>query len=219
VQVTQEAPLPTATSLPTDTPIATSQIAERAQDIPLPLQGNDEIRNLLPGFSLGRRCLRGVRFQIADPPNKLSTQCEANPEWPDQVQIRPDQPIANPEEIYLLINAGYSDEQIGLEVGVIELIFRDQASPAPTRLILGENIREWLLGRGGAMPNGSELREVYRGDTNFQVAGVIDMLRIPIPEAYRQSQLEAILIRDTSRTTNDSRDPCLFVVGATVRSR
>lgn len=136
--------LPTEIAQPTTTPIATatslatpSPVAERTQDIPLPLQGNDEIRNLLPGFSLGPQVFEG------DLP---TDQC------------------------------GYSDEQIGLEVGVIELIFRDQASPAPTRLILGKNIREWLLGRGGAMPHGSELREVYRGDTNFQVAGVIDML-------------------------------------------
>jgi hypothetical protein len=188
------------------------------QDIPVPLVGNDNIQGLLPQFATGERVFDGVRFEIGEPPNKLSTQCDANRDWPEEVTIAVRDGVANVQEVFLLLNAGYTAGAEGKVIGQIELVFADRASPPAYALVLGENVRNWLLDPAPGPATSTNLREVYRGDSAFHVDGVVDMLRIPIADEYQGAVLRGIVLRDVSRTSVSSRDPCLYTVGVTLRA-
>ena len=85
-------------------------------------------------------------------------------------------------------------------------------------MIIGENIREWriaddAIGIGEAKSISSNSVEIYRYTSNKGDVGVLDMLKIEIPEKNRTGTLESIIIRDTAPDI-----PCLFVVGITVKA-
>lgn len=206
-------PVPPPTATPTTTPLPP------LRDVAIVFTGNDDIRTLLPEFTTGERVFNGVRFSIPETANKLSSECEENSDWPLDLIIPLGEGVARPETVYILLNAGFTTDQQGIGIGTIELTFADRASPASYQLVLGQNIREWLLNHGPSTIGSPELQEVYRGDSNYEVPGVIDMLSVPIPAEYRDAVLEGLTIRDISRTAFNTRDPCLFTVGVTVRAR
>ena len=169
---------------------------------------------------MGDQILGGVRFLIAEQENKVNTQCGGPfSDWPTEFVVPLDD-IARPETIYILMNAGRTTGSPSKQIGVIGVDFADGRSLSYD-LVLGENIREWRFQAEGTVGTASslDLIEVYHGPSDHGDAAVLDMLKLNIPEGYRDGLLASIIIRDISQGTLGSADPCLFFVGLTVRAR
>lgn len=216
------------TPTPTHTPTPTTPPLPPLRDIPVSIVtlANDDVRNILPDFPVGDQTLGGVRFSIPDLQNKASSQCEDRPGWPVKFTDWPTEfevslnNIQNPETIYILINAGYSAGHVGKQVGTIQVNFADKSSHLYD-LIVGRNIRDWNYESEPAVKTISnpDLVEVYHGLTCDGRVGVVDMLALNIPEAYRHGSLLSMTIRDTSLETTSSVSPCFFFIGVTVSAR
>jgi hypothetical protein len=196
--------MPTVTSTPAPLPI---------QNIPIGINSlaTDNIQDILPGFPMGEQIFGGVKFIIPTQNNKVSSECTNYPEWPAEFFIPVN--LSNPEEVYILLNAGYTGDYEGKNIGRINMNFAD-GQKWSYNLVLGQNIREWRIYAETTVGTTSspDLVEVYRGLTNKDDVGVIDMLKIVIPDEYRDRSLQSISIQDTF-----SGNPCFFFIGITVK--
>lgn len=194
--------------------------------IPISKYANDSIQNILRDFPTGEISFKRVKFFIPETQNKVSTRCEQNPNWEERFEI-PTGPISNPESIYILLAAGYSHADLQNKlIGEIELVF-DKNEPVAYELRLGQNIREWRLEGANVAMNldggveGTSVQEVYRGSlaVNSDELGIIDMLKLDIPEDHQISSLQKIIITDVTMQELRSNNPCFHFVGITVRAR
>jgi predicted nucleotide-binding protein len=102
-----------------------------------------------PGLPLGERQLNGVPFVLSTKYFSLH-RMPAHVDIP--VELRLDESLERVGSVHVLIIGGnvYKQHQgTPLErvtIGRIQLIFHDKSSQEPKKLIVGENIREWVPG-------------------------------------------------------------------------
>ena len=151
--------------------------------------------------------------------NKLSTKCASPEDWPNEFTVNTDN-IVHAEAIFLLINAGYTSGYQDKRIGVIDVSF-DNGKLFSYYLGLGYNIREWNIQAADAVSTISspDVTEIYRGINRYDSVSVLDMLRVVIPDQYRNERLSSIRLRDLSEETVGSQNPCFFITGITVRAR
>jgi hypothetical protein len=114
------------------------------------------------------------------------------------------EPIKGIKAVYFLINSGNSRSIYNsFKVGKVKLIFKD-APPINTKLILGQNIREWCIANPGDL-----IREVldhtanevaWRGTNNQGTTAVMDCLKIPVFECMKNNFLERIIFEHNPAT-------------------
>jgi hypothetical protein len=120
-----------------------------------------------------------------------------------------------------LINSGHSYGYAkNKRIGRIEVHFADQRSFSYD-LVLGQNIREWRFQAPGAVgiATSADLVEVYRGRSSEGDLGAIDMLKMTIPEEYRDGVLASVTFQDLINEDVKPMDTCLVIAGLTVRVR
>ena len=174
-----------------------------------------EIERFNLGLNDGNQELLGIPFDIGW---KISTQGAEKPGWPTQITIATD--ISNPEELFLLIQAGwgytwFSDKAIGN----IALVFENE-SRMDVPLVLGDNIRDWTADDPNAVTTStsSSLRTAYKGiDPPSGKAGHIDLLTITVQDKFTKRTLKSIIIEDITAESTGSLDPALHLLGITVK--
>jgi hypothetical protein len=191
-------------------------------DVPISLANvvNGDMRGAIPSFPVGDQQLGGVRFLIGEQRNTIQTQCTSRPNQPTAFSV-PLSHLSDAEALYVLINASYgADYAENKRIGRVEIVFADGRSLAYD-LVLGQNIREWRFQAAGAVGTASspDLAEVHRGPSVGGDPGVVDMLRLPIPDEYRDSALDSITFQDISKESVNSGNPCFVVMGITARIR
>ena len=207
-------PSPTLTHTSQPTPLTSTPVADSQYHLlSLDAIGNDSVSNNYHPDDLasGEIQLGGVPFFVL---SSFGTQGSPLPERPTSAVLELDEPIPNPDKVFLLINSGntfthFQNQQLGL----IELRFENgQAHITP--LIVGQNIREWSFKAPNVVAtlSSSEIQNVVQTDT-----AVLDMLTITVPEPYNNSSLDEIRFIDTSVDSVGSLDPGFFVAGVTVK--
>ncbi len=114
------------------------------------------------------------------------------------------EPINNIKAVYFLINSGNSLRIYNsFKVGKIKLIFKD-APPINTKLVLGQNIREWCIGNPGDLicevSDYTANEVVWRGTNKKGTNAVIDCLKIPVFECMKNNVLEQIIFAHNPAT-------------------
>ena len=114
----------------------------------------------------------------------------------NSVTLDLDEPVSRVYSVYLLVNAGGAHkEHEGKTLGRVQIIFDDGAFQE-TKLILGQNIREWAIGNPFDLVNNvvepSSL-PVWEGSNATGNKAVIDRLEIPVFQQNRQKRLKQIL--------------------------
>ncbi|MCW1968133.1 MAG: serine/threonine protein kinase [Anaerolineae bacterium] len=232
-QLPTETPKPTFTAtlrptlLPTDTPKPSATPRPTSIPIPAPLRDipikiNDRtdlsIEEILPNFVGGDFARNGVRFNIpAGGNNRFATQCPNTPNRPASITIAnlSNNGIQEVEQIFIIINAGWTTYSKYKEtIGYVTLSFAN-GTRWSHNLVLGENIREWLIGAPNTVnsvssPNSSPIL-ISRDPQG--IPAVLDMLRLDIPLAYRKETLKQISVIDATSGS------CIFFAGITVRAR
>lgn len=164
---------------------------------------------------IGYASLGGVPFDIR---GIFGTQGEVLRDRPTIGAISVDPVVEYVDKVYLLINSGATYLRFqNRQLGIVELQFV-RGSPLQIPLIVGGNIREWLVSAPDVVTTttSSSSQEVWRvGRTDGSVA-VLDMLTIDVPDQYKRRGLTRILFSDTSETTVGSLDPGFFVAGVTI---
>jgi predicted Ser/Thr protein kinase len=193
-----------------------------ANEIPISIAsyGGDNIRDSLPGFPVGEQQFGGVRFLIPETHNAIQTYSAKRPNLPASFTI-PLPPTADADSVYILINSGHSYAKAKNKViGRIGLHFGDRRTFSYD-LILGQNIREWRFQVPGVIGTSKspDLLEVYRGRSTEGDIGAIDMLKLKIPDKYRDGALDSITFEDLFNENAQPTDTCLEVVGLTVGTR
>jgi hypothetical protein len=176
--------------------------------IPIPIRyvGNKDFNKLYLDFPLGDVWLEGIKFHIGtDLPNRLvfdtASQTRYFNQLPDdrgkEVELQIDKPIKSIKSVYVLINSGNSDVAYnGVKIGEIKLIFSNDVM-VPKDLILGKNVREWLIGapRTNLVRQQTDTlsKKVWQGVNTEGYYAVIDCLKIPVPEIYKNEELNKIV--------------------------
>jgi len=190
------------------TPIAETKRKKVLQSKPnfLPISlppgvANSYLKNRYLDPPSGDITLNGVQFQIQPDSLILDTNEVIRLTFPrddgcTEFGFQLPKPVKNVKTVYFLINSGNSKSVYNsFKVGEIILIFKD-APPINTKLILGQNIREWCVGNPGDL-----VREVsdhtfnhvaWRGMNKQGTSAVIDCLKIPVFECMRGNALEQI---------------------------
>lgn len=202
--------------LPTPTEIS---LPLRYIPIPITKWGNDNIQEILPKVERGEVVHNGVKFLIPEQDNKVSTECGNLLDWPTKISIDTGL-VKRAENIYFLINAGYTQSFAGKKIGTIEVNYRD-SQIFNYDLTLGENIREWRFEVEGTVgsANSPLLNEVYRGLSVHNDQAALDMLAINIPENYHNETITSITVKDLSQELYGSANPCFHFIALTIEAR
>lgn len=165
---------------------------------------NDVLEGIYYGLIPGRLLMGGVFFEI--PIGDVSRNKFNMINWgcTRDETIRLPQGVSGVRAVYVLINSNNTFERDrGKLIGKIELQF-DAANTVSVNLVVGENIREWCIGHPGTLATVTDRNsvEVWRGSSirggRVDAVAVIDMLKIEVPERYRNKELAAIRIVDKS---------------------
>jgi hypothetical protein len=169
----------------------------------LPLEqiaNDDDLEKRYPGLPLGEGHFNGVPFV-------LSTKYFSIDRMPAHVntpaELRLDEPLERVGSVHVLIIGGHVYRQRqgtlleGVMIGRIQLIFHDKSSQEK-KLIVGENIREWVPGNnpGELVDNVTEqlCQVAWKGKDSSGKDIFIDHLEIPVQERHRRKALERMLI-------------------------
>lgn len=189
----------------------------------IPLQGvaNASIRDYFPDFEYnGVTEFNSVEFDIGQG-SRVSTYCSNFPShFPEKIVLG-ELNIVNPVQLYVLINAVATNTvNSGDRIGSLTLEFEDDSSYTED-LIVGGNIREWRIDALDTIDIATSLSssQVYSGTSDKGDTGIIDMLTVLVPEAFRRKTLSTLIVEDTSRIDQGSPNPCIFLLGVTVQHR
>jgi serine/threonine protein kinase len=165
---------------------------------------------------------RDITFQLR---SAVATETHDHPRRP--VSLAFEVSIHGPAFVYLLINGTYVyPNWAGQTVGEVELDFSDD-SKLVYPLVAWETLRDVSQYRKSYRqipPPRDKAVSLHRVYSSYWSAGgeatigVIDMLTIDLPTECRSKTLTTIRLNDTSRTTVNSADPGLLLMGMTVRS-
>lgn len=158
---------------------------------------------------------------------KVSTQCYQFDEGtqlderPTRIHLDRDMDIQNPVSVYLLLQAGWGLKQYkDKQIGEVHLNFSD-GRIFITPLILGSNIRDWASKRDNAVTTvfTSTVKLAWQGPAPDATPGRMDILQIDIPDDYSGLALTSIEVLDVSKSKigNVDRDPCIHLLGVTVK--
>ena len=215
----------TDTPLPQVETLANSQAnAQSAALVEIPISlskvANIPVRNLFPNFEFGQLEYQGVRFEVPTNLHVVTTQCSSpDPARPQTVLIDI-APIEKPVTVFLLINAAARIPLTGARL-LEALNLPSRMEPlATTDLVVGQNVREWRIDAAYTISTTVDplTQEAAREISNRGDTGVIDMLAIELPPAFRERTLTSIQILDNSTDIQGSLNPCLQILGATVRA-
>lgn len=190
--------------------------------IDISVYSNGNITGSFPELSLGEHHFGSVLFYIPKGNNSIHTQTSHNPQFSTDYVI-PFSYIASPKKVFILINAGFTYNFNGKNIGYIELLFTNGGS-LKYDLVLGENVREWSIGSAAInsdlviTTNSPEIQQVYLTTNQIDTTAVIDMLELEIPDEHSSAAIESIRFKDSSQELWDSMNPGFFVTGITVRS-
>lgn len=174
-----------------------------------------EVYNL--GLKEGVNILDNIPYETGW---KATTQCHDRKELPESMSIMLREGVSLPIEAYLLIQAGWGIKQhLGKPIGNVIFLF-DNGAQLDIQLVLGENIRDWAEDDPIAVTTEkSEMLEVvYKGyDSNLKKYGHIDRLLITFPKEFHRLTITKIILLDTSTNNVGSLDPCLHLLGLTIK--
>ncbi len=131
-------------------------------------------------------------------------------------------PIARIFSVHILINAGNAwkrHKETALEgtvIGRIDLLFND-GTLEETKLILGQNVREWAPGNSpGALVDkvtDKSSKVAWIGKNSYQNEAIIDHLEIPVREHSRMRLVQIAIFKDTQPDTpQDTLQLALFAI-------
>ena len=172
--------------------------------------------DLLPG----EHQFAGIPFMIGW---KARTQCNWNTtNAPTLIDISVNE--NNISQLYFLIQAGGGfQEHAGKTLGKIKIYFAGESGDEELELplVLGYNIRDWRPSQPDIYVgtfSSLQLQEIWQDATEEGERGHIDLLTVDIPLQYRSLLLSRIKLIDSSITTANSKDPCLFILALTVQN-
>lgn len=196
---------------------------EKFCSIPIPSGiGNKYFHMYYVDAPTGEITLGGVDFTLTEKTLVFDTGSQIRnyiqrDDGSKEVRFKLTEPKRGITAIYMLINSGNTTNScLSKTIGELSFNFVD-SPPLNVKLILGKNIREWLIGTPGDVvreASDPNLTKVWQGVNKEGIYAVIDCLKIEAPKSLKGNELqEIVFIHNNLETYGVPLNPQYFISG------